>query len=127
MNRTVSEWVDKAEADYRTAVREFQTPDLPNYDAVCFHAQQCIEKLMKAILIHRKQLPPRTHSLERVYEMLKPLYPDLSCSANDLRHLTKIGMAVRYPGETAERDEANDVMEICTRLRDSLKPHLPSR
>jgi HEPN domain-containing protein len=45
MNDVVQEWVSKAEGDYRTANREFAVTDEPNFDAVCYHAQQCIEKL----------------------------------------------------------------------------------
>ena len=47
MNDTVKEWIQKAEKDYATATRELAALEQPNYDAVCFHAQQCIEKLMK--------------------------------------------------------------------------------
>jgi len=51
MNGTVKEWVLKAEADFATAGRELQATTAQNYDAVCFHAQQCVEKLMKALLL----------------------------------------------------------------------------
>ena len=54
MNATVREWITKAEADYWTASRELQVSERPNYDAVCFHAQQCIEKLTKEVLFHGK-------------------------------------------------------------------------
>jgi len=47
MNATVKEWIDKAEGDYATAGREMQATISPNDDAVCYHAQQCIGKLMK--------------------------------------------------------------------------------
>ena len=50
MNEVVREWIDKAEGDYLTATREVGA-DPPNYDAACFHAQQCIEKLLKGLLI----------------------------------------------------------------------------
>ena len=40
MNETIKEWLAKAEGDYRTANREAQTVESPNYDAICFHAQQ---------------------------------------------------------------------------------------
>ena len=42
MNEIVKEWIDKAEADFATAERELAARDRENYDAVCFHAQQCI-------------------------------------------------------------------------------------
>ena len=39
MNELTLEWVQKAEGDYDTARRELRLRRLPNYDAVCFHAQ----------------------------------------------------------------------------------------
>jgi len=48
MNPLTIEWVNKAEADLLTARREFRTRKSPNYDAVCFHAQQAVEKVLKS-------------------------------------------------------------------------------
>ncbi len=44
MNPLTVEWVDKAEGDFTTALRELRARKSPNYDAACFHAQQCVEK-----------------------------------------------------------------------------------
>jgi len=126
MNGTVKEWRDKAEGDYRTARREFDAADSPSYDATCFHAQQSVEKLMKAIMIHHQIVPPRSHNLARLSELLKPLCPGLVLAIEDLNHLTTIGIAVRYPGESADRDDAEEVLQICDRLRDELKPFVPT-
>ncbi len=61
MNELVDEWVSKAEADARTAEREVSVIDEPNWDAVCFHAQQCIEKYLKGLLRDKGIDPPRSH------------------------------------------------------------------
>jgi HEPN domain-containing protein len=50
MNPLTVEWVDKAEGDMAIAKRELRARKQPNYDAVCFHAQQCVEKYLKALL-----------------------------------------------------------------------------
>ena len=50
MNKIYLEWVEKAEGDFNTALREYRVRNNPNFDAVCFHAQQCIEKYLKAFL-----------------------------------------------------------------------------
>ncbi|MEO0520366.1 MAG: HEPN domain-containing protein [Cyanobacteria bacterium P01_A01_bin.116] len=50
MKPITQEWVSKAEGDFLTAQRELQAESKPNYDAVCFHSQQCIEKYLKACL-----------------------------------------------------------------------------
>ncbi len=50
MNPLTVEWVDKAEGDFITALRELRARKSPNYDAASFHAQQCVEKYLKAHL-----------------------------------------------------------------------------
>lgn len=121
MNGTVREWVEKADGDFRTARREFEVPNQPNFDAVCFHAQQCIEKWMKAVLIHNSVDPPRIHNLERLYELLQSVCAGVSLDIEELRDLTAVGMAVRYPGEVADREDAVKALDICEGLRDVLK------
>jgi HEPN domain-containing protein len=117
MNGTAREWLDKAEGDYRTASRELQTEESPNFDAVCYHAQQCIEKIMKALLIHHAVVPPRTHNLVELNELLQPFLPGWKCKEEDLRHLTHAAVAFRYPTEFADQEEANEAFSICRRLR----------
>ncbi|MDP8241142.1 MAG: HEPN domain-containing protein [Candidatus Hatepunaea meridiana] len=98
MNETVKEWIAKAEGDFRTAGRELKTKDQPNYDAVCFHAQQCIEKLLKAILIHHKVIPPKTHDLAVLNQLLSSVYSGWSWTLEELRFLTRAAVEYRYPG-----------------------------
>ena len=50
MKPITAEWVAKAEADFATAQRESRVRKKPNYDAICFHYQQCAEKYLKARL-----------------------------------------------------------------------------
>lgn len=50
MQPLTTEWINKAEGDLTTARRELRARTAPNYDAECFHAQQCAEKYMKALL-----------------------------------------------------------------------------
>jgi len=121
MNGTVKEWFDKADGDLRTSRREFEVPIQPNFDAVCFHAQQCVEKCMKAVLIHNSVDPPRIHNLERLYELLQSVCPDVMLDIEELRDLTGVGMAVRYPGEAADREDAAKALATCERLREALK------
>ncbi|MDD5087629.1 MAG: HEPN domain-containing protein [bacterium] len=120
MNETVKEWVDKAEADFATAKRELQVTDYPNYDAVCFHAQQGVEKLMKALLIHVGVMPPKTHRLLALDELLRPVCSDWTADKEDLQLLTRAAVDFRYPGETADFEEAKDVVDVSLRLREAL-------
>ncbi|MEG3864862.1 MULTISPECIES: HEPN domain-containing protein [unclassified Microcoleus] len=64
MNPLTVEWVDKAEGDFTTALRELRARKSPNYDAACFHAQQCVEKYLMLLLylIIRKRSHPVANS-----------------------------------------------------------------
>ena len=50
MKPLAREWVNKAEGDFATAARETRARKSPNYDAAHFHAQQCVEKYLEALL-----------------------------------------------------------------------------
>jgi HEPN domain-containing protein len=63
MKPLTAEWVAKAEGDFATACREAAVADGPNWDAVCFHAEQCAEKYLKARLVEAGVSFPKTHDL----------------------------------------------------------------
>ena len=54
----VPEWIRKAEADWIAASTLHSQNNEELHDAVVFHAQQCVEKLLKARLIQLDQLIP---------------------------------------------------------------------
>ena len=120
MNEIVKEWIQKAEGDWRTANREFGVDDDPNFDAVCFHAQQCIEKLQKAALIACNTIPPKTHDLAELNGRLSSVVGDWECNIRDLRYLTRAAVEYRYPGESADHEEAAQAIQICNRVRRQL-------
>ena len=62
-----AEWVKKTEGDYTTASRERKAQVEPNYDASCFHAQQCAEKYLKARLVESGISFPKVHDLEAAF------------------------------------------------------------
>jgi HEPN domain-containing protein len=112
--------VEKAEDDYRVAQREFAAEDQPSFDAACFHAQQCVEKLMKAVLISRQVLAPKTHDLIALSTLLQDIISNWSWSEDELMLLSRCSTMYRYPGESATHEDAAQSLDICMRLRDSL-------
>lgn len=119
MNEIVREWIDKAQGDYLTATREADA-DPPNYDAACFHAQQCIEKLLKALLIAEGQVPPRTHDLVILSGLLSSLRPQWDWAADQLRLLSRAAVVFRYPGESAGPEEATAALNVASAVRTHL-------
>ncbi len=125
MNELVREWVRKAEADSRTTERESRVTDGPNWDAVCFHAQQAIEKYFKALLQEQGIPFPRIHDLSILAKPLFPSYPEWETRRDSLERLSLFAVQLRYPGEAASEQDAKEALVIMrewrARLREALK------
>lgn len=119
MNDVIREWIAKSDGDFNTAEREMKA-DPPNYDAVCFHCQQCIEKLLKGILIRQGVVPPKLHDLVELNRRLTSCCKDWNWPDEDLRLLTRAAVIFRYPGETAGAEEAQAALDVCRKLRHHL-------
>ncbi|HEX2172029.1 MAG TPA: HEPN domain-containing protein [Dehalococcoidia bacterium] len=65
--RLAHEWLRKAEHDIRTAEYASHIPDLT--DIVAFHAQQAVEKALKAFLIWHDQPFRKTHDLAELVSL----------------------------------------------------------
>lgn len=120
MNGTVREWMDKAEADYHVATREVRVVKDRGNDAVCFHAQQCIERLVKAALIQRNVIPPRIHDLVEFSRLLGRACEHWDYPVEELRFLSLSAVTFRYPGTAASAEDAQSAFDICTRVRTQL-------
>ena len=93
---TVREWVVKAENDLKAAVRILTpTKDAPT-DAICFHAQQCVEKYLKAVLVSQRLSFPKTHALHVLMELI-PLDFRPSLENVDQVVMTEYATVIRYP------------------------------
>lgn len=125
MNPIAAEFLHKAEADRATARRELAAVSNPNHDAVCFHAQQCIEKLLKAILLEHATTPPRSHDLTLLASMVRDRGVQHHASDDDLILLQPGAVDYRYPGQSADAADARDAMAAAERAWSALRPALP--
>ena len=117
MKPTTLEWIDKAEGDFATAQGSYRTRKRPNHDAVCFHAQQCAEKYLKARLEEAGLAIPRTHNLYALLTLVLPIEPAWTILAADLNVLSTFAVAYRYPGVSATRIDAKDALSRCRTVR----------
>jgi HEPN domain-containing protein len=124
MNELTTEWVAKAEGDYATAAREIRVRRNPNYDAVCFHAQQAVEKYLKAFLQEHGADFPKTHSLIELLELCLILDASFEFHRDLLVRLDRYAVRYRYPGEFAEKAEARAALEAASVVRDSIRGKL---
>lgn len=112
-----AEWVQKAEGDFSTALRELRARKSPNFDAACFHAQQCAEKYLKARLQEAGIAFTRTHSLTSLLDLVLAVEPLWEAFRRDLARLSAFAVDYRYPGENADRDLAKESVSLCRSFR----------
>lgn len=110
------EWIQKAEADYATAQREFKVADRPNYDDVCFHCQQCAEKNLKAAMCEKDIRFGKIHDLVSLLGQIVEFFPNLENFREDLAYLSDFAIIYRYPGEFADQIDAR---KQCNVVKDS--------
>ena len=123
MNPLTLEWVEKAEGDYRIAKWGLQAPD-PVHDAICFHAQQCIEKYLKAWLQEANVPVQRTHNLEELLALIIPTHPAWSDWQPDLKIITAYAVDPRYPGDSKTAENTQHAMHICEEVRQAVRTQL---
>lgn len=121
MKPETTEWTAKADADLSTAQREVTVVDSPNHDAVCFHAQQCAEKYLKAALVENGVRVPRIHDLEALINLLISQYPALQNVLHHARMLSAMAVEVRYPGMTADEEDAEESVNCAVAIREVVR------
>jgi HEPN domain-containing protein len=122
----VGEWVKKAENDLRSAQVLLGEKDDHLADIICFHAQQCVEKYFKALLV-RHQIPfPKTHGLSGLVNLLPVEYHDI-LSTDEQQLMTKYATITRYPGDYEEisLSDAHGAVKTAARVRKIVRSLLP--
>jgi HEPN domain-containing protein len=76
VREAVRQWRSKAQSDL-TAIEILRNSEQCPADAVCFHCQQFVEKLLKGLLTLHGVESPRTHDLRRLIQLAEPLVPEL--------------------------------------------------
>lgn len=75
MKPLTAEWLDKAEGDFAVKERGSRVRRNPAHHIVCFHAQQCVEKYLKARLCHTGAEAGRLHGLVALLERVLACEP----------------------------------------------------
>ncbi|MGD0088825.1 MAG: HEPN domain-containing protein [Planctomycetota bacterium] len=126
MLETLRQWVLKAEHDLKNTALALRGGRECPTDTVCFHAQQCVEKYMKAFLVLKLIDFPKTHDLDDLaWRSPDTLLPLLS---NEERGcLTEYAVVVRYPGEGGEISlaEARRAVRLARQVRSAIRKLLP--
>ncbi|MGV8109630.1 HEPN domain-containing protein [Methanospirillum sp.] len=110
---TIRLWCLKADSDLKNASHEIEHED-PALDTICFHAQQTVEKYLKAFLVFSDTEIPKTHSLIRLIRDC--ILIDTSFSElidKNIDELTDFAVEIRYADEFyfPSMEEARDAIE----------------
>jgi HEPN domain-containing protein len=124
MKPITAEWVAKAEGDLAVVERECLVTQNPNYDGICFHAQQCAEKYLKALLCEAGVKFGKIHDLVALLDQVLIEEPTWESFREDLAYLSDFAVAFRYPGESANAETAADAQRRCRRFREAARETL---
>jgi HEPN domain-containing protein len=82
------------------------------YDMACFHAQQTVEKCLKALLASADEQYPLRHDLGELLEHIKNRFPDLKLPIEEIMGLAPYAVEVRYDDEFyPSREDAQKAFE----------------
>jgi HEPN domain-containing protein len=115
----VRQWIGKADQDL--AASEILLKNSARLQPViAFHAQQAVEKYLKAVLVRHQVYFPKTHDIGIVLDLVAACAPATAAALQEATLLTPFGVEVRYPGDTPELLPGEDAraVEIARQARD---------
>ena len=124
--KVVREWIEKAENDLKNAAYTLKMGEDCPTDTTCFHAQQCVEKYLKAFLTLKRIDFPKTHDVGELMALISK-YIRLQLTVEEQRRLTDYATITRYPGdyESIPLSEAWRAVAIAGRARKDVRGLLP--
>ncbi|MEW6203672.1 MAG: HEPN domain-containing protein [bacterium] len=128
-NRTdlVKDWLKKAENDLKIALHALENMESPPTDAICFHAQQCAEKYLKAFLVHKEITFPYIHQLERLALLCATEDKGFESLTPDVKLLTPYAIETRYPDYFIEipLEKAREAVKTAQKVKSFVLDRLP--
>jgi len=114
------QWVNRAEEDYLLCNSSLRRKHPLTYGAA-FHAQQCVEKYLKALLLQQGIEFPKTHDLAALNYLCVKAGIILPVNEDDIEILTAYLVEARYPGPLPLLEEARKALEIAKMMRKSIR------
>ena len=100
MKSAVVRWLDFAEIDLKAAQALLKEGSLPS--VVCFHAQQCVEKSLKALIEYKGLNPPKSHDLIMLYGHVDEM---VELEEDTLAKMNQVYIDARYPASLGAMPE----------------------
>jgi HEPN domain-containing protein len=123
--RKTKEWFSYADGDLYLAQIGLDSNNKDIYRLIGYHAQQCVEKYLKAYLVFHLIDFPYTHSITLLLDLCSEK-ADWTESIRDAEELTPYATTARYPSEDGNisKDEVIKTIEIATKIRQTVRAAL---
>jgi HEPN domain-containing protein len=120
------EWLERARADL-DACAALISAGLPA--EALFHAQQCAEKAIKAVLTWHQVSFRKTHDLDELKQVCLPLAGNAGVHLAGIEGLSQYAWRFHYPGASysPERTEAEVARHAADRLLNAVAAQLESQ
>lgn len=116
-NDYLKTWLFRANEDIAVIEKLFESDPELYASTICFHAQQAVEKFLKAFLVFHNIDFPKTHDLD--YLLLECKKIDTRNFDIDLGSLTDFGVSIRYPDDfyLPDKDETTQYRSIALKVK----------
>ncbi|WP_020374980.1 HEPN domain-containing protein [Sulfobacillus thermosulfidooxidans] len=122
MNDPVKMWRAYAQEDLDVARHAVSVGWL---NSACFHAQQCGEKWLKALLTYYGQPVPRSHDLDYLADLVEPFAKNVGDIREATLVLTEYAVSSRYPSPLEiDVDEAAQAVSYAQQIQEWAEVHL---
>jgi HEPN domain-containing protein len=114
-------WLYRAKEDIAVIDNLFNTDPVLYASTICFHAQQAVEKFLKAFLVYHNIDFPRTHDVD--FLLLECRKIDSTDFDVDLASLSDFGVNLRYPDDfyIPDREETTQYRDIAHTIREIIE------
>jgi HEPN domain-containing protein len=116
-NDYLKNWIFRANEDIAVIENLFKSEPELFASPICYHAQQAVEKFLKAYLVFHNIDFPRTHDLDFLLlecKKIDPLVFDI-----ELDSLTDFGVSIRYPDDfyLPDKEETKSYRDISLKVK----------
>jgi HEPN domain-containing protein len=120
------EWLERARADLDACAALIAAGLAAE---ALFHAQQCAEKAMKALLTWHQVSFKKTHDLDELKQVCLPLAAGAAAQLEGIERLSQYAWRFRYPGApySPEPEEAEEARHAAAKVLEAMAAQLESQ
>ncbi len=123
-HKVVKQWLEHADEDLTLAKHAFKLSSSRPDKLIAYHAQQCVEKYLKAFLALKKVDFPYTHNISFLLEICSK-HAEWVKDLDEAETLTAYAVTARYPGaEKVSKKDARLAVKIADKVRSVVRKAL---